>query len=114
MKYKESNNSDDYETQIDADTGDVIKEKKREGKDKIAHRLQRKFIEMAEKEVGIKPVLRESGYYVVLRAMKDITEDEILQLFEDWFDESMPDKHMIQITRALSATHINEWNVENK
>ncbi len=114
MKYNEQQSSDSYEDKIDHDTGEKIKEVKKEGKNIIASRLQKYFVETAEKELGVKPMYNKVGYILLCRALKHLEEEKIKELFEDWFNEAKPEEDLIQITQALSANYLNRWKIKYK
>jgi len=88
---------------------------KPEGKNKIAMRLQRKFVEMAQKQLGSSPVMDVKGYKMCLYAMNTggLTEVQIVDLFDEWFKLGKPDEETISITRALSARQIEGYKVRN-
>lgn len=87
----------------------------REGKNKIAIRIQQKFIALCKKETGIAPVQDIKGYKIVLYAMSTggLSEPQIYDLFDEWFSLGKPDDEMVQITRALSGNQINGYKARN-
>lgn len=88
---------------------------KPEGKNKIALRLQRRFVELARKALDTSPVMDMKGYKMVLYAMNTggLTEKQIEDLFEEWFTLGRPDEETISITRALSARQIEAYKIRN-
>ena len=62
-----------------------VKKKKREPKNKVALRIQRKFLEMIKKEIGQDIAETSKGYFMVLQAMNKhkLTEEQILDLFDE-------------------------------
>lgn len=84
-------------------------------RNKIAARIQFKFIELCKKYVGIIPVRNKPGYILPLRAMDKgvLTEEQIYDLFEEWFALGKPDDETVQITRALSDIQINGYKARN-
>lgn len=107
----------EYE-EVDEDGRVVVrrfKGPKMEGKNKIAIRLQRKFIELARKALDTSPVMDMKGYRMVLYAMNTggLTEKNIEDLFEEWFTLGKPDEETISITRALSARQIEAYKIRN-
>lgn len=88
---------------------------KPEGKNKIAMRIQLKFIAMAEDHLGSKPIMDVKGYKMCLYAMNTggLTEQQIGELFEEWFNLDKSDSERISITRALSARQIEGYKVRN-
>ena len=98
--------------------GNELKPKKKAGaaaRNKVALKLQLKFIEMCGKQVGIKPVQDFKGYRMVLYALNTggLTEAQILDLFDEWFGLGKSDEDTIQLTRALSTNQINNYKVRN-
>lgn len=106
------------EIEIDEDGREVAPKRtgpKPEGKNKIAMRLQRKFVELARKNLNVSPVMDVKGYKMCLYAMNTggLTEPQIEDLFEEWFGLGRPDEETISITRALSARQIETYKVRN-
>jgi hypothetical protein len=91
-------------------------EKKRAPKNVIAKDLQRRFIALCEKNLGVKPAETFVGYIRVLDALgkHELSTDKISDLFDEWFTMNKPDEELIQITRALSDNQINSYKVRNK
>jgi hypothetical protein len=89
---------------------------KRQPKNQQAKELQRKFIELCKKNLGIKPAETFVGYIRVLDAIKkhELSPEKILDLFDEWFTMNKPDEELIHITRALSDNQINSYKVRNK
>lgn len=87
----------------------------KEGKNKIALRLQHKFVELAQKHLGTSPVMDIKGYKMCLYAMNTggLTEVQIKDLFDEWFKLGKSDEDTISITRALSARQIEAYKVRN-
>lgn len=118
---------DDYEviTNIDPESGEEITHDKfgrplksgpkvkREGKNKIAVRIQLKFQEKCKKEVGVVPVMNFIGYKMALRAINSLTEEQVYDLFDEWFSLGKPDEEAVQITRALSDNNVNAYKARN-
>jgi hypothetical protein len=112
--YDETKSSDSYEEAIDADSGEELAgEERAEGRNFVALRLNRLFSKKAEKETGVKPVSNKKGYTMLCRLLKDMSEEELSSLMDDWFDEPLPDEELIQVTRCLSSYNVNKWRVEN-
>jgi hypothetical protein len=88
----------------------------KEGKNKIAVRIQQKFVHMCKKEIGTLPIANMAGYTMVLRALNTggLTETQIYDLFEEWFSLGKPDEEAVQITRALSDVQVNAYKVRNE
>lgn len=115
-----------YDYNSDPETGEPIRDSfgrlkggkkvKREGRNKIAIRIQFKFIEMCKKEIGMAPIMNKAGYVSALRAMEKgkLTEVQVYDLFEEWFGFGKPDEDTIQITRALSDNQINGYRARNQ
>lgn len=119
---------DDVDYNIDPDSGEPIthnrwgkplrsgpKEPKAEGKNKIALRVQRKFVELCQKKVGVSPIMDIKGYKIALFALNTggLTEEKIYDLFDEWFGNGKPDEEICQITRALSTNQINGYKARN-
>lgn len=103
---------------VDEDGNESVRRQKGpkpEGKNKIALRLQRKFVELAQKYLGSSPVMDIKGYKMCLYAMNTggLTEPQIIDLFDEWFKLGRPDEETISITRALSARQIEGYKVRN-
>jgi hypothetical protein len=88
----------------------------REGKNKIAIRIQQKFISLCKKDVGVTPVQDMKGYKMVLFALNTggLTETQIYDLFDEWFGLGKNDDEVVQITRALSSNQINGYKARNQ
>lgn len=115
----------EYDYDSDPETGEPIRDgfgrtrkkgPKREPRNKMAIRIQFKFIEMCKKEVGIAPIMNKAGYVIALRAMEKgkLTEEQIYDLFEEWFGLGKPDEETVQMTRALSDNQINGYKARNQ
>jgi len=110
---------DDIDYNIDEDgnlrPGKKPKGPKPEGKNKIALRLHRKFVELCYRELGTRPVLDIKGYKIVLFALNTggLTEPQIEDLYDEWFKLGKPDEETVSITRALSARQIEGYKVRN-
>ena len=111
MKYNPNNFEDDYEKKINYETQEEIKEKKTEGRNIIAGRLQDEFIKIAGKEIKCRPMYNKAGYVLLCRALKVMSEKDISDSFKDWFNQSKKDEDLIQITQALSSNRLNRWKV---
>lgn len=104
---------------IDPDTGEAVPARKprerREGKNKVAIRIQKKFADMCAREIGVTPVLNTAGYLLVLRAMSKggLTEQLIYDLLDEWISSGKPDEEAVQITRALSDSQVNAFKARN-
>jgi len=87
----------------------------RESKNKIAIRLQHKFVEMCKKFVGIEPVMDKVGYIRICFALGDgkLTEVQIVDLFDEWFHLGKPDDQVVSLPRALSNRQIEANKVRN-
>lgn len=88
---------------------------KREGLNKVALRIRRKFGELAQQKLGASPVEDVKSYQIILFAMKKgkLDEKQIYDLFEEWFGLPKPDEELISITRALSGRQIEAYKVRN-
>lgn len=113
----------DYE-EVDEDGNPIQKSKwpkrpakgpKPEGRNKIALRIQHKFVELCKKEVGVMPIMDVKGYKIVLHAMSagNLSEEQIYDLFDEWFGLGKPDEETVQITRALSTNQVNAYKARN-
>ena len=90
-------------------------EVKKAPKNLVAKDLQRRFIELCRKNVGVKPLENFAGYVLVLRAMDKggLSREDVLDLFEEWFTLGRSDTDAVQITQALSDVQINAYKVRN-
>lgn len=88
---------------------------KKEGKNKIAMRVQAKFAAMCEKQIGTKPISDIKTYQIALFALNTggLTETQIYDLFEEWFLLGRPDEETISMTRALSGRQIEQYKIRN-
>lgn len=88
---------------------------KREGKNKIAIRLQHTFSDLCFKRLDTRPVMDMKGYKMCLYAMNTggLNEKQIVDLFEEWFSLGKPDEETVSITRALSARQIEGYKIRN-
>lgn len=86
-----------------------------EGKNKIAMRLQRTFVDLCRKHLGTSPVMDVKGYKMCIFAMNSggLTEPQIVDLFDEWFKLGRPDEETISVTRALSARQIEAYKIRN-
>lgn len=85
------------------------------GLNKLALRIRRKFGDLCEKHLGTRPVDDVKSYQIILFALKKgkLTEDQIYDLFDEWFKLGKPDEESIAITRALSGRQIEGYKVRN-
>jgi hypothetical protein len=88
---------------------------KPEGKNKVALRLHRKFVELCREHLDTSPVMDVKGYQICLFALNagGLAEKQVVDLFEEWFSLGRPDEETISITRALSARQIEAYKVRN-
>jgi hypothetical protein len=88
----------------------------KEGKNKVALRIQHKFIELCKKNVGTSPVANVVGYKLALRVLNTggLTEEQVYDLFDEWFTLGFPDEQTISIGRALSDNQVNAYKVRNQ
>lgn len=89
--------------------------KKAEPKNKVALRIRHKFVEMVHERFGFRPAVDVKSYVQVLKAMNSggLTEDQIYDLFDEWFGLPKKDDDLIQIMQALSTYNINRYKVNN-
>lgn len=87
-----------------------------EGRNKVATRIQTKFVEMAYKELEVRPMVNIVGYKMVNRAMTTgkLNEEQIYDLFEEWFGSGRPEEELLNINRALSDNQINGYKIRNQ
>lgn len=97
-------------------SGRKIEKPIKEGKNKIALRIQHKFGEMCKSQLNMTPVKDMKGYKIVLFALNSggLTEEHIYDLFEQWFSLGKSDEETAQISRALSSVQINTYKANNK
>ena len=104
--------SDVREVPMGGEFNDIpIPEKK--PKDKTAMRIQFKFKELCKKNLNQEPAMGIKDYKIAQFALKHLTEDNIYDLFDEWFGLGKPDIEAIQMTRALSGNQINSYKVRN-
>lgn len=109
-------------TGVDEDGGELLSREKKPKeskipKNKIAMALQRKFADMCLENLSMRPVIDARGYMIVLFAMNKggLTEQLIIQLFEEWFTErKLADDKLAQITWALSGNNITAFKARNQ
>lgn len=89
------------------------KKPKGERKNEIALRIQKKFADMCEKHVGVRPIIDVKGYVAALYAINTggLTEKQIYDLFDDWFGSDKADDLRMSINAALSARSINAFKL---
>lgn len=85
-------------------------------KNEIALRIIKKFKDLCTKNLESTPMEHIKNYMIVLNAMSKggLSEEQIYDLFEEWFLLGKPDDEAIQITRALSANQINGYKARNQ
>lgn len=110
----------EYEYNLDPETGEPLSNRKRgaikkEGKNKIAMRIQRKFSDMVLEKFGFRPVMDVKTYKIALFAMNsgELTEEQIYDLFDEWFGLGKRDDDLVQMTQALSGNNINRYKAKN-
>lgn len=61
--------------------------------------------------LGTRPTGASSVYSMIRRAFEihKLSEEEIYDVFDDWFAQGKPDDQTIQIRQALSDFNINSW-----
>lgn len=93
------------------DNGDPIQPKKqRARKDPLIDH----FILLCTKNIGSAPAIARVAALTLLKsARQHLTDDQIKDMFEEWFGLGKPDNETIQITRALSTVRINQYKVMN-
>jgi len=101
---------DDIEI-VEVDNEGNPREPKRKGPplNKQAFYLQRLFMNICQKEIKQRPMYNKTGYFLALKALKEIGLERTEELIKDWFNEPRPDSDLIQITRCLSAININKF-----
>ena len=89
------------------------KKPKGERKNEVAMRIQRKFADLCEKAVGVRPIIDVKGYVAALYALNTggLTEKQIYDLFDDWFGSDKADDLRMSINAALSARSINAFKL---
>lgn len=99
----------------DEDGNEIVRKKKktnRERKDKTAQRLQHAFSEKAKVALGVGIQTTIGGYLRILEAMKTpLTEEQIISLFDDWFDSNKPSEDLASLSACLSTNQINRFKV---
>lgn len=78
-------------------------------------KVQARFSDMCHERVGTRPVRDLKAFRAVSFAMNrgGLSEPKIYQLFDDWFDQRIPDEKLISINGALSAANINKFKISN-
>ena len=86
-------------------------------KDTAIVKLQERFGDMCEKYLGTRPTRDAKGYVRVRFALDpvggNLTEKQVLDLFDEWFKMGKPDVDTISICRALSNLQISQYKVRN-
>lgn len=76
--------------------------------------LVKHFLTLAEKNTNILPMVNMAAANKLLQAAKQhLTEEQIKDMFDDWFYTPKPDHELLQITRALSIARINQYKASN-
>jgi len=109
FKYSENQHTDTFEDSVDYDTGELKTPKKKVSKNKQALKIVDIFNAMAFEKIKIRPVKDAKGYFIVLSAMKNLTQEQIIDLMEDWFTLGKEKQDAIQITQCLSNNNINRF-----
>lgn len=93
--------------------GEIPKSKKnRIPKNKLAIQMCNIFQVMCKDNLKVTPILDKTSYFIVLDALKYITPEKMVDLFEDWFRSGKEKQDLIQITQALSHNNINRFNTK--
>ena len=99
------------------DVPDQRQEKPRKHKNPVVIRLVEKFRTLCvEKGVArSKPVVLGDGYKIVVSALTThgLTEEQVEDLFDEWFGLGKPDDKTVHIRQALSAHQINSYKTRN-
>jgi len=98
------------------DLGEYYEPYKRKSvpQNKVALNLWHIWSDMCHDFLGTRPVQAKGNYFIILNALKHLTEEQIVDLFENWFKGPEDTVNKIQITRALSGNQINKFKVERK
>ena len=64
-QYKDNAFEDEYDTKIDYESQETITSSKKTPVNLLAARLQKQFINMAEKELGTRPIYNKAGYVLL-------------------------------------------------
>jgi len=90
---------------------------RKEPKNAIAVRLREKFGDLCQKYLGTRPVSDVKGYVRVCFALNEkggnLTEKQVLDLFDEWFKMGKPDVETISLSRALTNLNITGYKVRN-
>lgn len=112
FKYNENQHTDTFEDVIDLDTGSYQKPKNKVAKNKVAFSLIEIFTGMCEEKIKVKPVQDKKSYFIVLNALKHLSPEEIVELWEQWFKSGKEKADLISITASLSTNSINRFKTK--
>lgn len=92
------------------------KKPKREGKNKIALRINRKFSDMCFDYLSTRPVDHIKGYMAALFSISSggLTEGQVYDLLEEWFNYDKSVEERARITAALSAANITKFRAAHQ
>jgi hypothetical protein len=114
-KYNEKQHSDGFEDEINLDTGEVTQESlKRLPRNRVAIALQKEFGELCKQNLNTTPVIDGKGYFMMIDAMKYLTEDQIKAMMDEWFGSGEPVEHLVQLTRCFSHVQINKYKATHQ
>lgn len=74
------------------------------------------FESECHKALGVRPTGNKGVYTMIQEALTThkLTEEDIADLFDEWFSLGKPDDVTVNIMNALSRKNINEWRVRNQ
>ncbi len=116
--YREDKHSDDNDDVIDLDSGEMVvaqPKKVRERKDVVALRLVKEFNARAKKYLKVDRISGRGDYFRALAAINaGLTEKQVCNLFDEWFDSNKKEEDLVSMAYALSDNSINKFKVANR
>ena len=80
-------------------------------KNKLALQLVHEFADMYERRFKIRPTATSSSYFIVIKALSRLNEDQIRSLFKDWVYGDESPENIISLTRCLSTINVDRYRV---
>ncbi len=101
------------EPTIDAETGEMVEQPIKKGRNKVSFSLIKEFKKKAVAEGWETPETDAGDYARLCILLKRYSEDDIKDLFDFYFEGTKPDKFGISLKGSLSTNQINQWKQQN-
>lgn len=107
------NPSDSFESTIDIETGEIAQEKQRKPRNQSAFALQKVFKEKCKETLNITPEMGFKEYARLCNLLKRYSEEDIKEIFEEWFNSGETDARLVSLCACLSDYQLNQRKVKH-